>query len=129
MKFCPYCGAPLVGSAVSFCAECGKPLPGQKDTGGQARRPGRKTAGKWVRPRKKKIQGKPAQRSQSAQQPLPEQRRKKDESYDGYYDDIRPVDAGQEKDRMDPQLMKRIALLVFCAVSLIILSAVLMWLL
>ena len=35
MKFCPYCGAPLVGSAVSFCAECGKPLPGQKDTGGR----------------------------------------------------------------------------------------------
>ena len=129
MMFCPYCGAPLVGSAVSFCAECGKPLPDQKDTGGQARRPGRKAAGKRGRPRKKKIQGKPAQRSQSAQQPLPEQRRKKDESYDGYYDDIRPVDAGQEKDRMDPQLMKRIALLVFCAVSLIILSAVLMWLL
>lgn len=24
MKYCPYCGAPLLGSAVSFCSECGK---------------------------------------------------------------------------------------------------------
>ena len=129
MKFCPYCGAPLVGSAVSFCAECGKPLPGQKDTGRQARRHGRKAAGKRVRPRRKKAQEKPTRRSQPAQQPPAGQRRKKDERYDGYYDDVRPVDAGQEKERMDPQLVKRIVLLVSGAVALIILSAVLMWLL
>ena len=129
MKFCPYCGAPLVGSAVSFCAECGKPLPGQKDTGRQARRHGRKAAGKRGRPRRKKAQEKPTRRSQPAQQPPAGQRRKKDESYDGYYDDVRPVDAGQEKERMDPQLVKRIVLLVSGAVALIILSAVLMWLL
>ena len=129
MKFCPYCGAPLVGSAVSFCAECGKPLPGQKDTGRQARRHGRKAAGKRVRPRRKKAQEKPTRRSQPAQQPPAGQRRKKDESYDGYYADVRPVDAGQEKERMDPQLVKRIVLLVSGAVALIILSAVLMWLL
>lgn len=129
MKFCPYCGAPLVGSAVSFCTECGNPLPGQKDTGRQARRPGRKPAEKRVRPRRKKAQEKPTPHSQPAQQPSAGQRRKKDESYDGYYDDVRPVDAGQEKERMDPQLVKRIVLLVSGAVALIILSAVLMWLL
>ena len=27
MKFCPYCGASLVGGAVSFCGECGRQLP------------------------------------------------------------------------------------------------------
>ena len=34
MKFCPYCGASLVGGAASFCAECGKQIPvhGAKST-------------------------------------------------------------------------------------------------
>ena len=27
MKYCPYCGASLVGGAASFCAECGKKDP------------------------------------------------------------------------------------------------------
>ena len=27
MKYCPYCGASLVGGAASFCAECGKRSP------------------------------------------------------------------------------------------------------
>ena len=27
MKYCPYCGASLVGGAASFCAECGKKIP------------------------------------------------------------------------------------------------------
>jgi len=26
MKYCPYCGAALMGGAVSFCSECGKKL-------------------------------------------------------------------------------------------------------
>ena len=31
MKYCPYCGASLVGGAASFCAECGKKIPAQKE--------------------------------------------------------------------------------------------------
>ena len=31
MKYCPYCGASLVGGAASFCAECGKKIPAQTD--------------------------------------------------------------------------------------------------
>ena len=27
MKYCPYCGASLVGGATSCCAECGKTIP------------------------------------------------------------------------------------------------------
>ena len=31
MKYCPYCGASLVGGAASFCAECGKKIPAQTE--------------------------------------------------------------------------------------------------
>ena len=27
MKYCPFCGAELLGADISFCAECGKQLP------------------------------------------------------------------------------------------------------
>lgn len=27
MKYCPFCGATLLGGAASFCAECGKAVP------------------------------------------------------------------------------------------------------
>ena len=33
MKFCPYCGASLPGSAASFCPECGKSLPAGRPVG------------------------------------------------------------------------------------------------
>jgi len=49
-----------------------------------------------------------------------------DVNYDGYYDDVLPVDAGQQGERMDPELIKRIVLLIVGALGVIILAAVLM---
>ena len=30
MKYCPYCGADLLGGTASFCSECGKPIRKRK---------------------------------------------------------------------------------------------------
>ena len=52
-----------------------------------------------------------------------------DINYDGYYDDVQPTDAGQQSDRMDPEMIKQVALLLCGAVLIIILAASLMILL
>ena len=52
-----------------------------------------------------------------------------DENYDGYYNDVTPVDAGQRGDRIDPELVKRIAILIAGALGVIVLAVVLMTLL
>lgn len=49
-----------------------------------------------------------------------------DINYDGYYKDVQPIDAGQQGKRMDPDMTKKIALLLVGAVLVIILAAVLM---
>lgn len=52
-----------------------------------------------------------------------------DENYDGYYDDVPPIDAGWDAGSMDKALVKRVVFLVLGAVCVIILSIVLMTLL
>ena len=106
MKFCPHCGASLPGGAASFCPECGKPLPGRNAAG--------------ARERKKR---------QPQQKPLRRPVNPMDVNYDGYYNDIQPIDAGARGEGMDPELVKRIGLVILCAVGAIILSIALMMLL
>lgn len=50
-----------------------------------------------------------------------------DENYDGYYDDVRPDDSGHAKERLDPELIKRIALIAAGALVLIIFSIFIMY--
>ena len=52
-----------------------------------------------------------------------------DVNYDGYYNDVKPIDAGHHGDRMDPELIKKIILLVVGALGVILLAIVLMTLL
>ena len=52
-----------------------------------------------------------------------------DVNYDGYYDDIKPVDAGVRGEGVDPELVKRIALIILGAIVVITLSIILMMLL
>ena len=58
-----------------------------------------------------------------------EQPRVQDENYDGYYDDIPPVDAGQMGEPMDPKLMKQIVLLISGAIGIIAFAVIMMSLL
>lgn len=112
MKFCPYCGVSLPGSAASFCPECGKALPIKKPdiTRQQKRRPSRPKPSQAPQPRTRAVN------------PM-------DINYDGYYDDIQPIDAGARGEGMDPELVKRIILIILGAGGAIILAIILMLLL
>jgi hypothetical protein len=112
MKFCPYCGVSLPGNAVSFCPECGKSLPTKKSSGTrkQKKRPSHKKARQTVQHRSKTTD------------PM-------DVNYDGYYNDIRPIDAGMRGEGMDPGLVRQIILLILGAFGLIILAIIIMALL
>ena len=48
---------------------------------------------------------------------------------DGYYNDVQPIDAGIRGEGMDPELVKRIVLVILGTVAVIALAAVLMMLL
>ena len=52
-----------------------------------------------------------------------------DINYDGYYNDVKPIDAGQQRDRLDPELIKKVILLVAGALGVILLAIAFMALL
>lgn len=122
MNFCPQCGASLPGGALSFCPHCGKALP----QGGASRPAGKKTISKQKKavrgPSRKPAGHRSSQKARPAQNPM-------DENYDGYYDDVPPIDAGWDSGGMDPELIKRMVILVLGTVCLIALSIVSMSLL
>ena len=33
-----------------------------------------------------------------------------DINYDGYYDDVKPVDAGEQEEGVDPEMVKKVAI-------------------
>ncbi len=102
MKYCPYCGADLIENAVSFCAECGKQLPIGKM---QKEKTNEKSEAKKVSKKKKKKLAKKTESSIEVETVV-------DDGYDGYYDDIRPVDEGHEREGVDKELVKKIAVII-----------------
>lgn len=122
MKYCPYCGASLMGGAASFCAECGKKIPPQVEEPQREPRPQEKE-----KRRKPTTKGPQMRRkSQAGRQRPPKQKKNPmDLNYDGYYDDVKPVDSEELEERMDPELVKRIAILL-AGVFVIILASVLL---
>ena len=84
MKYCPYCGADIPDGAVSFCAECGKALPVKKE------KPEKST------PVKKSSAGK-KKKHKSTVMTDAELRKAYNDGYDGYYEDLLPVDHGRER--------------------------------
>ena len=151
MKFCPYCGATLVGGAVSFCAECGKGLPSTasppepvRDASTRQPTPERKPSSPPVKKpaasgrkpgRPAPFPRKPSQHRPSLSRPgnvsEPQRKPKPDpnDGYDGYYNDVKPIDNGHIRDRTDPALIKRIVILSACAFVVVIFAVVLMYLL
>jgi hypothetical protein len=151
MKFCPYCGATLLGGAASFCPECGKETPfgpkapakdaaqrhnadrrppntGKKPPSG-GRKPDR-AAPPQKKPSANKARKPPS--NQAVKRPEPPRAPKpdpRDEGYDGYYDDVQPIDDGQTRDRTDPELLKRAVLIAAGALGIVILAAIVMYVL
>ena len=100
MKYCPYCGIPLLGGSVSFCAGCGKKLPLTK-----------------------------ADRRNVKKRPAHYYKPEHDAGYDGYYEDVKPKGNGYNPDRIEPELIKRIILISAGACVIVLFSVVLMLLL
>lgn len=99
MKYCPFCGAELLPGALSFCPECGEALPAYQTN---VQEPAAPTQEK----RRKR-----SQKSQAAPEVDP--------NYDGYYDDVEPIDTDREREGMDTHLMGKVAL-VCLGVALVI---------
>lgn len=124
MKFCPYCGASLLGGAASFCPECGRQIPQQEPDQAPRPQPGKKRRPTEIPPSRRK--------KRPRQEPQRPPRRKKspiDINYDGYYDDVKPIDAGQQGERMDPEMLKKTALMLVGALVVILMAVVFMTLL
>jgi uncharacterized Zn finger protein (UPF0148 family) len=112
MKYCPYCGAVLVDGAVSFCAECGKALPSAQ--GNQTADPDKtdsqseKESQKKQKPSGKSKKKKRGSSSAKWDRPLVSDTETQDDGYDGYYDDVLPVDENRVKEGIDKDLVKKI---------------------
>ena len=141
MKYCPFCGADLLGPEVSFCAECGKQLPAggalqtepdsPPDAKNRPRKP-KKNAGS-VRPKREPRKKarldfnyspterlKPQSGEDDTLESMPE------DDYDGYYDDVEPIDSGDTRPGLDREMIKKIIFLVLGALLVIGLCVVLM---
>ena len=53
----------------------------------------------------------------------------KDEHYDGYYNDVRPIDADRAERHRNPKLAQQIAYVIAGAIGVIILAVILMFVL
>lgn len=147
MKYCPFCGAPLIGGAL-FCSECGSSLQNLPAIGtsdkipvGTDPLPPPTTSTQSQNATKLKAKPKTSKLRQS--QPLKKKKASPppqsdppvtdspstDDGYDGYYDDVKPLDNGHDRERMDPELVKRICMVAGGAVLVIIFSVVMMLLL
>lgn len=140
MKYCPYCGTVLVDGAVSFCAECGKELPVSEKKQDIPEKSNHEQQGKSKPQQEKKsrrtqktkplhgekVKEREVDKTSERQiKPLEAPQRPKQQSespavmssiseddYDGYYDDILPVDEGRFSEGIDRELVKKIVLII-----------------
>ena len=141
MKYCPFCRADLLSQEVSFCAECGKQLlagnapqtesEDRPTPVGNQRNSKKKPAP--VRPKrepKKKarssIEGAPTEKLSSRSGEELSLDTQPEDDYDGYYDDVEPVDAGDTRPGLDREMIKKISFLLVGALLVIGLCVVLM---
>lgn len=123
MKYCPYCGADLPAAAVSFCSECGNSLPFKKE----------RSEPNTEKAEKKQKMKKPNHSHKKVHRPLhshpPDNGNEKIDDYDGYYDDILPMDEDRQREGLDPLILRKIIILL-CGLAVVIgLCVVLMYLL
>jgi len=161
MKYCPYCGATLMGGVASFCAECGRSVEllshqpekeAEKQEKYEVCYDSQKNVseGEAVQNRnvqeapfteeskknahstgklKKNILSKFGKRFASKkvrQIEIPVQLEVKNDGYDGYYDDICPLDNGHEREPLDPELIEKIITIAIGTVLIITIAIVIM---
>lgn len=114
MKYCPYCGAEILSGAFSFCPSCGESLPvlEQPAVEKSLEKP-LPRRGKAKKEGTRKRERPPKEPKQSAPPG------KVDLDYDGYYEDVQPIDADRQREGVDTRLILRVVLLV-AGVALVI---------
>ena len=112
MKYCPYCGAEILSGAFSFCPECGGSLSVLEESQTSAEAPPAQKQGKEPRPRKPRKSKHPKEEKPRRTFALPP-------DYDGYYEDVQPIDADRQREGVDTRLILRVVLLV-AGVALVI---------
>lgn len=125
MKFCPYCGTEVALGGIRYCTECGKELPVKKEKAEkkESRKDEKLQQGHHGREklpdRRTKMQEKKKE-ERTGRAEIPERKPYPDgDGYDGYYDDILPIDEGHDSEGLDRELVRKI-LLLLAAVLLII---------
>ncbi len=120
MKYCPYCGANLIDGTVSFCSECGKSIKGRKTKAKSEKKP-------------------PAERRKKSKTKVPKEVVKEtevpeettevvDDGYDGYYDDVLPVDESVERQGLDKEMIKNLIIIIAGVIVAISICVVAMYL-
>ena len=107
MKYCPYCGAEILSGAFSFCPSCGESLPVLAQSAAE-KSPG-KPSPKGEKPQKERPR-KRERPPKKSKQPVPTE--VEDLDYDGYYDDVLPIDEDRQREGVDTKLILRVILLV-----------------
>lgn len=126
MKFCPNCGAERVGDAP-FCYECGvkfEEMEAQTEKKKKSKNKLKLDKQSVKKRRLKKTKPKKAIKSESTEPSEPKPI--KDDGYDGYYDDVLPVDTEEIRQPLDKELIKQIALLVSGVVVVIVICILIM---
>lgn len=104
MKYCPYCGADLNGGTDSFCTECGKPVKGRKTKARSVKKPA-------AEKRKREMSESPED-LYTEPKAVDETLHSEDEGYDGYYDDIKPIDENVQRQSLDKTVIKNIIIII-----------------
>ena len=107
MKYCPYCGAEILSGAFSFCPSCGESLlvlaqPAAEKSPGNSSLQREKAKKERTRKRERP--------PRKPKQPVPPEVENLD--YDGYYEDVQPIDVDRQQEGVDTRLILRMALLV-----------------
>ena len=120
MKYCPYCGADLIDGTVSFCSECGKSIKGRKTKAKSEKKPPAE--------RKKKSKTKVPKDVVKESEAPEETLEVVDDGYDGYYDDVLPVDENVERQGLDKQTVKNLIIIIVGVIVAISICVVAMYL-
>ena len=107
VKYCPYCGAEIASGAFSFCPSCGESLPVLEQPATE--QPLENPTPQEDKPKKER----PRKRERPLKKPKrPISPEEEDLDYDGYYEDVRPIDDDRQREGVDTKLILRVVLLV-----------------
>ena len=103
MKYCPYCRTELEHERAVFCPECGNTLSDEAKISNE-----HKEKTKKEKRRKQKGNKKLNRRNTIPNENHIAESERVDDGYDGYYDDVLPVDEGKFRQGIDKEMLKRI---------------------